>query len=512
MRFSACAPLLYAGLLSAFLEAGPLSDQKIQTLYNSLKPSSISQHLAFYELYAAHPLGQQALQDACQLLAGKQKLESTPFNEISFSSVIQALIGLVNKQEDQELTPLPDKDLQELEKFSLRLSHHRLKGHQAWSEAEMLQLPTEEIDLARGLFLSQFGSDVSRIKTYEMLIDLMALQILAYLPPQATPEKKIQAINTLIFDEMEFRFPPHSLYAKDIDVYTFLPSVLDSHRGVCLGVSILYLCLAQRLDLHLEMITPPGHIYVRYRSPQKEINIETTARGIHLDSDEYLNVNTRALQQRTVKEVIGLAHFNQASVFWQQGKPDQAFLAYQKAMPYLSNDELLKELYAYSCLLTGRQEEGKKLLMEVKDHIPDYAVVKNTIAEDYLNGHVDAASIMVLFSRPDDNRQSILTKKQALEAIVQRYPHFRAGLLYLAMAWIQLHRTSEALEALKTYQTLYPQDPEVNYYLAVLHGQRMDYGQAWHYLQQSESIVQARNHDPTTLKELRQALLLHCPE
>ena len=74
-----------------------------------------------------------------------------------------------------------------------------------------------------------------------------------------------------------FRFPPHSLYAKDIDVYTFLPSVLDSRRGVCLGVSILYLCLAQRLDLPLEAMTPPGHIYVRYG---EDLNIETTARGI----------------------------------------------------------------------------------------------------------------------------------------------------------------------------------------------------------------------------------------
>src|SRR5665647_1570782 len=105
----------------------------------------------------------------------------------------------------------------------------------------------------------------------------MALQILARLPPKASPQQKILKINELIFDEMRFRFPPHSLYAKDIDVYTFLPSVLDSHRGVCLGVSILYLCIAQRLDLNLEMITPPGHIYVRYRTTDQTINIETTA-------------------------------------------------------------------------------------------------------------------------------------------------------------------------------------------------------------------------------------------
>ena len=67
-----------------------------------------------------------------------------------------------------------------------------------------------------------------------------------------------------------------------------------------------------------EMVTPPGHIYVRFKKGNSEINIETTARGVHLDSEEYLGIETRGLQKRTVKEVIGLTHFNQASVYWQQ--------------------------------------------------------------------------------------------------------------------------------------------------------------------------------------------------
>src|SRR5205807_1806234 len=92
-----------------------------------------------------------------------------------------------------------------------------------------------------------------------------------------------------------------------------------SRQGVCLGVSILYLCLAQRLDLDLEIITPPGHIYLRYPGKEQMINIETTARGINLPSDTYLGINTRKLEKRTLKEVIGMAFFNQASVYWEKG-------------------------------------------------------------------------------------------------------------------------------------------------------------------------------------------------
>ena len=127
---------------------------------------------------------------------------------------------------------------------------------------------------------------------------------LARLPIHATDEEKIRAISHFIFHEKRFRFPPHSLYAKDIDTYTFLSSVLDSRLGVCLGVSILYLSIAERLDLPLEIITPPGHIYIRYRKGEEIQNIETTARGIHLPNRAYLGINTRKLQERNKKQVI----------------------------------------------------------------------------------------------------------------------------------------------------------------------------------------------------------------
>ena len=253
----------------------------------------------------------------------------------------------------------------------------------------------------------------------------MALQILSYLSPRAAPAEKIKTINAFIFEEMGFRFPPHSLYAKAIDYYTFLPSVLDSHRGVCLGVSILYLCLAQRLGLPLEMITPPGHIYIRYKDENQIINIETTARGIHLDCEEYLSVNTRALQERTLREVIGMTHFNQASLYWQEGDYEKALAAYEKAQPYMSDDPLVKEFMGYALLLTGNKEKGEALLKEIQGILPDYAVTKGTMAEDYLLGNVDAEGIKVIFMPVEEERQSLLDKKEALEKILEKWPRFQ---------------------------------------------------------------------------------------
>ena len=505
---------LYVASICLFL-ASPFRDMgndktetKLKTLYQSLEPSSISQHLAYYELYPHSAWGQQALTDAWNLLSSEHLSISSSASPLPLSaSTLKALMGLVNPTTTQELPLLDESVLKIMTHFSKRLAHVHLKGHAVWSEEQVLQLPLEEIDLARSVFIMQFGEDSQRILTYEAYLDLMALQILARLPSAATAEEKIHAINTLIFDEMGFRFPPHTLCYSDIDAYSFLSSVINSRRGVCLGVSILYLCLAQRLALPLEMITPPGHIYVRYRDQNRILNIETTARGIHLDCDHYLSIQTRALEERTMKEVIGMAHVNQASVFWKKSQYPQVLAAYQKAYPYLKDDITLKELMGFALILNGHKEEGEAWLKEVKDLVPPYAITKNTLIEDYFLGNIDIKGISILFDETEEDRPSLLERKKRLEQLLRQFPTFRAGILQLAMTWLKLHRSGEALCVLEDYFKLDEKDPEVQYYLAMLYHTRQNYPKAWSHLQKAERIVKQHNHSPKALKELRRELL-----
>lgn len=499
--------------LTLLLLAAPHSlPTKTKTLYNSLEPTSVAEHLAFYELYPDTQEGQAALREAWNLLAPQKGSESAPLPFAELNQALEGIIYLVTKPPQKETVDLGEKELLAIEKLGKNLPHKKLKGHFAQSEAEMIALPPEEIDLARGLLLSQMGAAWGKIKSYEALLDLMALQIMTKLPPGASPEQKIRAMNAFIFDEMGYRFPPRSVFAKDIDVYTFLPSVLDSRRGVCLGVSLLYLCLSQRLALPLEMITPPGHIYIRYRKGDEEINIETTARGIHVDSQEYLNVDTRSLQERTIKQVIGLAHFNQASVFWKVKDYKKALEAYQKALPYLPDDMLLKELMAYTMLYNDQKERAHQLLEEVRNHVPDYAIYKETLAEDYLNGKVDGETIKLLFDEVEDTRESIGARKTSLEKALQKFPEFRTGLTALATTWVQLHRTSEALPYLEKVHALDPNDPTIEYYLAELYVERMDYLKAWKHLKNAEQITARRNYFPRSLRDMRKSLSTLHPE
>lgn len=481
----------------------------LESLYSSLDPLSVAQHFAFYELYPKTKAGRDSLLHAWELLNGN-KNDCDP--EIILPTLdIQPMISLVNRTSKEQTPVLEEAHLKVIEKLARHLGNRNLQGFGLWNQEEILSLAPDEIDLSRGLLVAEMGeNEKSKIRSYEASIDLMALQILARLTPDATPKQKIRAMNDYIFSEMRFRFPPHSLHAKDIDLYTFLPSVLDSRKGVCLGVSILYLCLAQRLELKLESVTPPGHIYVRHVG-EDTINIETTARGIDLPSEVFLGVETKTLQTRNLKEVIGLAFMNQAAVSWQKGDSQKAIELYHKAMPFLPNDYLLNMFLGFNYLFVGREKEGKELLEKINGVIPNHVISADTVTEDYLLGKTDAMSIQTVFSEVNETRNSILEKRSKLEKVVKNFPQFRQGVLHLGITYLQLGREKEALPHLERYIEMHPKDPTANYYLSAIHFQRRNYLQAWKYLTFAENIVNAHNHKPRALHELRKNLQKVCP-
>ncbi|MCP5505731.1 MAG: tetratricopeptide repeat protein [Chlamydiales bacterium] len=486
---------------------GNLSEAHLETLYRSLDPESISELFAFYHLYPKTAQGEAALSSAWELMHKHRSERRLLKGEMVLPAMeIDSIISLVNKEPFETDIALSEDQLQIIETVSDHLANRKLKGHHVWKKEALTLLPAEEVDLSHALLLYQFEEDSLKVRQYEAMLDLIALQILARLPLEATAREKIDAISHFIFHEKRFRFPPHSLYAKDIDTYTFLSNVLDSHLGVCLGVSILYLSIAERLDVPLEIITPPGHIFIRYREEGETLNIETTARGIHIPDRMYLGINTRKLQERNKKEVIGLAFINQASVAWQKEDHETTVKLYEQALPFLPGDPLLKMFLGYNYLFIGKEKEGRKLLKEIKNLTFDFAVGKETTPEDFLSGKVNAEGIKTIFLHVDETRSSILEKQEKLKKILKKYPKFRDGQLQLAVTYLQLGRGGEALEVLQTYHTLDPTSPVVEYYLSIVAMNRFLFKDAWTYLQNAETLSRKRSHTPQCLKGLRHAL------
>ena len=488
-------------LLPVTLFSNPSPD--LTTLYNSLDRHSIAQLFAFYHLYPDTSQGKRALSDAWELIYYHKKEKPTLEEAIVLPEIeINAMIALVNKQPFETITPLTESQLSFIEKVSNHLSNRKLKGFTIWDKNLLFTLPLEEIDLARALFLYQFENDPLKVRQYEANLDLIAIQILARLPLHASHEEKIYAINHFIFNEKRFRFPPHSLWPKNIDLYTFLPSVIDNRLGVCLGVSILYLSIAQRLNLPLEIITPPGHIFLRCNTGTQSINIETTSRGVHLPDKIYLGINTRTLQRRTIKEVIGLSFINQAATYWQKKDHKTTVDLYEQALPYMPYDPMLKMFLGYNYLFIDRIKEGKDLLEEVRDITFDYTTSKEVTPADFLDGKIDIQGIQAIFSYVDDTRQSILNKQQQLKSILKQFPDFRDGIFQLATTYLQLGRNKEAYETLNHYHSIDPTNPVVEYYLSVTCLHLFQYDKAWHHFKQSQALTDKFNHTPLCLKEL----------
>lgn len=479
---------------------------KVKTLYKNLDPKSVIQHFAFYRLYPNSPEGKDALKKAWNLL--KQENVKDPL--ILPSLDINLMINLVNKQGSNPPDTLDEEKLAFLESLGKTLKNRSLKGYQIWNLQESIKLPPNQIDLARALFLEELEGEKEanyKIRYFEACIDLMALQILAKLNDKPSDIDKIHAINDFIFYEKRFRFPPHSIHAKEIDTYTFLSSVIDSRRGVCLGVSILYLTLAQRLGLDLEIITPPGHIFIRHKDKSGNIiNIETTARGVDYPSDVYLGIETKKLQQRNIKEVVGLAFINQASVYWAKEHYETAIALYKKAMKYLPEDPMLNLMLGLNLLFTGKETEAKLLLEKLKNFKSEYVTTKDNLIEDLFDGKTDIDSIKAIFLSVDETRSSIIEKQESLKKIVQKFPNFRAGLFQLTNTYLQLGREKEATKYLNKLYEIDPNDIVVNYYLSVISYERLDYQNAWKYLKNTELLLEKENHYPKALKGFKEVL------
>lgn len=481
-----------------------------EALYNSLEPTSIAQHLAFYELYKDTECGKKALEIAWNLLSKNSNTRAIPF---SFPQQIYSFITIIHPlQQGAEDFNISEEALTCIETITKELPNKQLKGHFIRTEDELLALSSEEIDLSYALFLAQFGTGAEAEKkrrSYDAMLDLMALQVLARLPKHHEPLDVVKELNRLIFYELQFRFPPHSLYSMHIDRFTFLPHILESRRGVCLGVATLYLCLAQRLNLPLEIVTPPGHIFVRYKDTNREVNIETTLRGVHIHTDEYLDINTRSLPTRSLKEVVGMAFFNQASIFLNQGLWQDARRAYERAYCYMKDDRLVEEFLGCCLLFTGEEEKGRAFLKKSIENRNALLITQDCLAEDLLKKIVDIESVKSLFLFVDETHASIVAKQQALTAACEKNPLFRSGLFQLAVTWLQLQQPGKAIEVLQRLHCI-SSDITVEYLLALLYFQRYNAPLAWKHYTKAMAIANKASYTPQALRLLGNTLAVHC--
>ncbi|NQT51026.1 hypothetical protein HQ576_03195, partial [bacterium] len=144
----------------------------------------------------------------------------------------------------------------------------------------------------------------------------------------STPLHKAQAISRHLFLTERFA------YKRD---NRRLDETLDSRRGNCFSLSILYLCAARNTGLPIRLVAVPGHAYLRCDDGKTPFNIEPSMGGIIFTGERHAFRRRRPLGGIHLKllsraQTVGLLHSDLGAALGRAGRYDAACTHFARAI------------------------------------------------------------------------------------------------------------------------------------------------------------------------------------
>lgn len=210
---------------------------------------------------------------------------------------------------------------------------------------ELLETEDEQMDIAQiSLRIAQEEYPLISIERYIECIDWYARVLEVRIANRREPEAIIQIINDFLYSELGYTYVKTG-YLKDI----YLNDVLDRRKGNCVGMSILFLAIAERLGLPLFGVNVPDHIFIRYDDGETKINVETGHEGICLNDTFYVAhslepfdttsvENGCYLKNLTKKEVVSNIFLNLSKTRRKGGQLEEALSDCNKSIILKPND------------------------------------------------------------------------------------------------------------------------------------------------------------------------------
>ena len=174
----------------------------------------------------------------------------------------------------------------------------RAAGLAAETVAEVLTLPESEIDIGRAaLLVAREDRPDLDVDAYLRRLDEIAARLRRRLPegtaaaeavrqtvavvqprnrPRRRPSGRRRRRRAAVFD---LSVRASDMPAKGLPPQIDLARILDGAGGNCLGLTLLYLAVAERVGLPLHGVSAPEHFFVRYDDGVTRINLEPTRGG-----------------------------------------------------------------------------------------------------------------------------------------------------------------------------------------------------------------------------------------
>lgn len=238
---------------------------------------------------------------------------------------------------------LPPRTRKKTKKMRLVLRPLRkVRGLFAKTLDAVLELPEEDIDIGTAALLcaQEFWQNIRgtriRVRRYQRILDTMARELQQRIGKETGHAEHV--VSTMVRFVRDLGFGLQPVEEKEHLAF-FLNLVLEKKRGSCLGLSLLYFALAERLNIPLFVVSIPEHIFVRYSDGTQEYAIETTTGEITPSSTvkhyamRYIPSKGSEfyLKNLTKKEIVGILYNALGVAYMEEGKLEPALRSFTKA-------------------------------------------------------------------------------------------------------------------------------------------------------------------------------------
>ena len=505
--------MIKTALLSSLLYFSFLCATPVEQMHRKAQLAKIQEHdlkklLLFSSLYPQTDEGINALRQAWKLLDKYSESPSHATEAISphFADVALGCLSLIEPEYFSSPPLLSRSAIEYIRSLQVPLPNRTLKGYHASSLEELEDLEPEHIDVARAvLLLEQTPPEVGH--SIEASLDILALSILSQIGTNATDKAKISAINKTLFHDMNIRYPPLSKAQEGVERYSDLSSVLSSKKGICLGTTVVYLCLAQRLGLPLTVYTPPGHIFLAHNDRV----IETTARGIHIPLKSYLGLSLSRVPSKNLKQVIGSVAFNKAGALLRQERWERALEQYALVSRF-DADETLEQITALCELLAGNPRMSQKRAQKQLLTLPEHLLEHDPLLIDLAHNRLSEKAARELLKSASFSKSEEQTSIPIFEELLKKCPYSLVISLHLSQLYAQYGKMPQAQVILEKLCQREQVPASVHFQLAFMYTAQMNYPKAWKQTGLAYDRFSQKGRIPEPLKELISFLQHHSPQ
>ncbi len=223
------------------------------------------------------------LQKNSQLVHLVQLLDDTDarMQEIVHQQLLNHSLQLIVNR-SQLLPQLSSDALERLHRFFLE-NRDQLVLH---ALQQLLHRPGDELDLEKSMTLLSFWNDplVDYQEIHESL-NRLAAEIATFLPSSGHPLVFLDHINFVFFNRYKFQGNQTDYYNAD---NLFIDRVLKTRKGLPVSLGIVYLLIAQRLQLPIFGVSMPMHFLLKFYNGEDEIFFDVFNEGKIYSREECL--------------------------------------------------------------------------------------------------------------------------------------------------------------------------------------------------------------------------------